>query len=47
MGGILMDLSEAFDCVTHDLLPVKLAACGNDDNFTYIPFSWTVNSVFS
>ena len=34
-----MDLSEAFGCVTHDLLPVKLAACGNDDNFTYIPFS--------
>ena len=43
-GGILMDLSKAFDCVPHDLLLAKLAACGIDVNLIlYIHSSYLLN----
>ena len=32
VGAVLMDLSKAFDCVSHDLVKVKLAAYGFDEN---------------
>ena len=43
VGGILMDLSKAFDCVPHDLLLAKLAAYGIDDSLILYIHSYLLN----
>ena len=43
VGGILMDLSKAFDCVPHDHLLAKLAAYGIDDNLILYIYSYLLN----
>ena len=43
VGGILMDLSKAFDCVPHDLLLAKIAAYGIDDNLILYIHSYLLN----
>ena len=47
LGGILMDLAKAFDCVPHDLLLAKLAAYGIDDGLILYKHSYLVNNVFA
>ena len=42
-----MNISKAFDCISHDLLLAIPAAYDIDDNFTYIPISRIVNSIFA
>ena len=32
VGGVLMELSKAFDCIPHELLTAKLSACGLNGN---------------
>ena len=32
IGGVLMDVSKVFDCIPHNLVIAKLAACGFDKN---------------
>ena len=43
VGGILMDLSKAFYCVSHDLLLPKLAAYDNNDNLILYIHSYLLN----
>ena len=43
VGGILMNLSKAFDCVPHDLLLAKLGAYGIDDNLILYIHSYLLN----
>ena len=43
VGAILMDLSKAFDCISHDLIIAKLAAYGLDDTALQLIFSYLKN----
>ena len=43
VGGVLMDLSKAFDCVPHDLLLAKLAAYGVNESFLCYIYSYLLN----
>ena len=43
VGGVLMDLSKAFDCIPHDLLIAKLLAYKIDDKIVQIFFSYLQN----
>ena len=47
MGGILMDLSKVFDCVPHDFLLAKLAACCIYDNLILYTHSYLLISLES
>ena len=43
VGGVLIDLSKAFDCVPHDLLLAKLAPYGVDESFLCYIYSYLLN----
>ena len=43
VGGVLMDLSKAFDCIPHDLLIAKLLAYKIDDKIVQFFFSYLQN----
>ena len=43
VGGVLMDLSKAFDCIPHNLLIAKLLAYKIDDKIVQIFFSYLQN----
>ena len=40
VGGVLMDLSKAFDCIPHDLAIAELAAYGFDKNMLRYIYSY-------
>ena len=43
VGAILMDLSKAFDCISHDLVIAKLVAYNIDDTALKLIFSFLKN----
>ena len=43
VGAVLMDLSKAFDCLSHDLIIAKLAAYGLGDGALQIVYSYLKN----
>ena len=43
VGGVLMDLSKAFDCIPNNLLLAKLAAYGVDENLLSYIYSYLLN----
>ena len=43
VGGVLIDLSKASDCVPHDLLLAKHAAYGVDESFLRYIYSYLLN----
>ena len=43
VGGVLMDLSKAFCCVSHDLLLAELTVYGLDGSFLCYEYSYLLN----